>query len=139
MTTSIKHGGALVGALALTLGMAACGNTVSANNFKGEDHGVAQTISDLQSDATAGNEQKVCKNDLASTVQTRLKTAGSSCTQALKTQLGQTDNFELTIKSISVHGLSASASVKDTYSGKSHISTLELIKEGKRWKVSSLG
>ena len=59
-------------ALALPFGMAACGETASTSSFKGESHKVAETVSNLQTDATDLSEQKVCDNDLAATLTTRL-------------------------------------------------------------------
>ncbi|MFZ1154832.1 MAG: nuclear transport factor 2 family protein [Solirubrobacteraceae bacterium] len=122
-------------ALALAVGLAACGETASTGNFKGESHNVAQTVSDFQSDATAGNQTKLCQNDLASTLTTRLQSAGG-CQAVLKEQLHEIDALNMTIESIAVNGASATAHVKSTYSGKSRITTLTLVKEGSRWKVS---
>jgi hypothetical protein len=135
---TIKRPCALLGALALSMGIIACGSTVSTSGYKGESHNVAQTISNFQSDATTGDQQKLCQNDLALAVQTRLKAAGSGCQQALKDQLPQIDNFNVTVESIAVSGDTATAKVKSTYSGKSRISTIQLVKEGKDWKISSL-
>ena len=136
---AIKHPAALASALALSLGLAACGSTVSTTNFKGESHNVAQAIANLQSDATTGSQSKICDNDLASSVLAKLKANGSTCQQALKDQLNQIDNFDVTVQSITVNGTTATAKVKSTYLGKSRAGTLQLIKEGKTWKVASLG
>jgi hypothetical protein len=127
-------------AAALTaLTMTACGaSTVSTSNFSGEAKAVAQRISDFQTDATALNEQKLCKNDLASVVLVRLRAAGGSCEPALKTQLGEVDVFELKVESIAVTGAKASARVKSTWSGKSVVSRLQLVKEGGAWKIAAL-
>jgi hypothetical protein len=122
-------------ALALAVGAAACGETASTSNFKGESHNVAQTISDFQSDATAGDQQKLCQNDLAAALTARLQTAGG-CQAVLKNQLHEIDALNMTIESITVSGAGATARVKSTYSGKSHITTLTLVKEGSRWKIS---
>lgn len=124
-------------AAAIALGLTACGETASTGSFKGESHNVAQTISDFQSDAMSANKQKLCTNDLASTITTRLKAAGG-CEAAVKQQLTQLDSFGLTIESIAVSGATASARVKSTWSGKSRITTLSLVKEGSRWKISAL-
>ncbi len=124
-------------AAAIALGLTACGETASTGSFKGESHNVAQTISDFQSDAMSANKQKLCANDLASTITTRLKAAGG-CEAAVKQQLTQLDSFGLTIESIAVNGATATARVKSTWSGKSRITTLSLVKEGSRWKISGL-
>ncbi len=121
------------------LTMTACGtSTVSTGNFSGEAKAVAQRISNFQSDATALNEQKLCQNDLATVVLVRLRAAGGKCESALKTQLGEVDVFELKVQSIAVTGAKASARVTSTWSGKTRPSTLQLVREGKTWKIAAL-
>lgn len=124
-------------ALALPVGVAACGETTSTNNFKGESHKVAETVSNLESDATDLNQQRVCDNDLAATLTKRLG-GSSGCQESLKSQLREIDAFSMTIKSIAVNGTRASARVQSTYSGKNRTATLLLVKEGSRWKVSGV-
>jgi len=127
----------------LAVGFAACGTaTVSTTSFKGEAHAIAQTISNLQADVTAGDEQKICKNDLSSSAVTRLGGIGSSsghgCEQVIKSQLAEVDNPELTLGSVQITGTKASARVQSIYSGKKRVSTLTLVKESGKWKVSAL-
>jgi hypothetical protein len=124
-------------ALALAAGVGGCGETASTGGFKGESHNVAQTVSNFQSDTTAGDQKKLCENDLAATLTARLRSAGG-CEAVLKRQLREIDSLNLTIESIAVSGAGATARVKSTYSGKSRISTLTLVKEGSRWKVSGV-
>ena len=124
-------------AIAVAVGLGACGETASTSGFKGESHNVAQTVSNFQSDATAGNQKKLCENDLAVTVTDRLRSAGG-CQPVLKEQLHEIDALSLTIESIAVNGATATAHVKSTYSGKSRITTLTLVKEGSRWKISGV-
>ena len=124
-------------ALALPVGLAACGETASTSNFKGESRNVAQTVANLQSDATASDQKKLCQNDLASTVTARLQSAGG-CQTALKEQLHEIDSLNMTIESIAVSGSDATAHLKSTYSGKNRITTLTLVKEGSHWKISGL-
>jgi hypothetical protein len=123
----------------LALGLAACGNTVSTSGFKGEQHAIAQTIANLQSDATAGDEKKICANDLAAAVVTRLG-ATKRCEKAIKDQLAEIDSLEAKVESIQLGaaGTTATARVKSTHAGKSRVSTVMLVKEGGKWKVSAL-
>jgi hypothetical protein len=137
-TPKIKHLCALATALALTLTAAACGSTVSTSGYKGESHAVAQTISNFQSDATTGEDKKICQDDLTRALQARLKTQSNDCQGTLKSQLQQVDNFNLTVEAITVNGSTAIAHIKSTYSGKDHLDTLQLVKEGKSWRISSL-
>ena len=110
------------------------------SSFKGENHAVAQTISDLQTYGTAGEAQKICSEVLSRAVTARLDSARGGCKQALKSQLSQVDTPELTIEEVKQHGAtSASAEVKSTYAGKSKVTTVTLIKEDGAWKISKLG
>ena len=100
----MKRSSSLLVAVLLALGIAACGSTVSTSSFKGEAHAVAQRISDLQSDVSALSEQKICERDFSRAARARLSTAGNTCKQALKRQLGSIDDYELTVEKIAVSG-----------------------------------
>ncbi|HEV3094262.1 MAG TPA: hypothetical protein VGY30_07080 [Solirubrobacteraceae bacterium] len=126
-------------AVALAAALTGCGETASTSAFKGESQNVAQTIVDFQSDVSAREQKKLCQKDLAASVTVRLTRAAGSCQAALKNQLLQIDATGLTIQSISLTGRSAAARLKSTYSGKSAVSTLTLVKEGGRWKISGTG
>jgi hypothetical protein len=121
--------------LGCVLALGACGETVSPGKFSGESRNVAQTVSDFQKDATAGDQTKLCQNDLAAAVAARLK-SGGGCQSALKDQLRQIDALNLTLESVTVTEATAQARVKSIWSGKSRLSTLTLVKEGSRWKIS---
>jgi Domain of unknown function (DUF4878) len=139
ITVPIKRALQLLCAPLLMVGVTACASTTSSGSFKGESHTVAQTISNLQSEATAGEAKKICAEELSTAVTTRLSAARGGCTQAVKSQLSEVDTPELTIQSIQLHGASANAQVKSTYSGKSRVGTILLVKENGKWKISGLG
>jgi hypothetical protein len=136
----------------LGVGLTACSAAVSTSAFKGQQHEVAQTVANLQSDATAGEDKKICANDLASAVVARLG-GTSRCEAAIKSQLDQVDNLEVSVQSVTLgarkpgrarkHGApvlaTASARVKSIHSGKHAESTVSLVKEGGKWKISALG
>ena len=122
----------------LATGIAACGSTVS-TSFKGERHAVAQTISNLQSHATALEAKKICGEDLASATVARLDTAAGGCKKAIETQLKEIDSFEVTVGSVQISGDKATARVKSIHTGKNRVDTLTLVREGGRWKISGLG
>jgi hypothetical protein len=139
MIAQPRHLAGGVCALALAIGLAACGETASTSSFKGESHNVAQTVSNFQADATSADQKKLCENDLAATLTARLR-SGGGCQTVLKNQLHEIDALNMTIESIAIGGTStrALARVKSTYSGKSRITTLTLVKEGSRWKISGV-
>jgi hypothetical protein len=133
---------ALLGATLLVSGLAACGSTVATSNFKGEQHEVAQAISNLQSDVRAGEQTKVCENDLAAPVVARLSTAPGGCKQAIKGQLSEIDNFDVTVESVQITSTgskrTATARVKSTYNGKKVLRTASLVFENGKWKILSV-
>lgn len=129
---------ALIGALCTVLGVSACGETSSTGSYKGESKKVAQTISNLQNDATTRSAGKVCSRDLAASVVKRLEASGTSCKKALEHQLSEVDTYSLTVESISVSGNDAKAKVKSTWSGKEKVREVSFVKEGGSWKVASL-
>jgi hypothetical protein len=128
---------ALLGVPLAALALAACGTKVSTSSFKGEQQLVAQTIANLQSDATAGEEKKICADDLAAAVVTRLGGA-KRCESTIKSQLSEIDSLEVNIQSIKIAGAGASASVKSTYEGKTRPTTVSLVKEAGKWKIAGL-
>ena len=135
-------------ATALVLALAGCGAaTTQTSSFKGEQHEVAQAIANLQSDLTASDQKKVCTNDLATAVVARLSYAAGTntgrdagCEQALKKQLTVIDTLELAVDSVTLSGAGAQqtahAEVRSIYEGKTRLSTLSLVKEGGKWKIS---
>jgi len=119
-------------------GVTGCGTTTSTGSYKGESKKVAQTISNLQSDATGANASKICSRDLAASVVKRLEASGTSCKKALEGQLKEIDTYALSVESISVQGQDATARVKSTWSGKESVHEVSFVREGGSWKVSSL-
>ena len=142
MTPLTKPAARAFAAVAITIGLSACGSAVSTAKFKGEERQVAQAISNLQSDARATDQQKLCSNDLAASVVARLNATPGGCKQALKGQLSEIDNFDATVESVQIAGTAgkrtATARVKSTYNGKSRVRTVSLIDEGGKWKIVSV-
>jgi uncharacterized protein involved in high-affinity Fe2+ transport len=140
MPVSLKRVFALLFALVLALALSACAKTVSTSDYQGEEKEVAQTIANLQTDVTAGDEKKVCSNDLASVRVKALDASPGGCQQAVKNQLAEIDNFEVNVGSIHVGGTpsqpTATASVLSVNAGKKRPVTISLVKEGGKWKVS---
>jgi hypothetical protein len=122
-----------------TLGIAACGSAVSTSAFKGQQHEVAQAIADFQTAATTGEYKKICGEMLAATVVARLGGA-KSCEKAIKNQLAEIDNLQVSVQAVKVAGGndSATANVGSIYEGKTRVGKLSLLKEGKHWKISGL-
>jgi copper chaperone CopZ len=122
----------------LAMGLGACASTTSTSSFKGEQHAVAQAVSNLQSHATALEAKKICGEDLAAANVARLNAATGGCKRAIETQLKEIDSFETTVESIKISGDRATAQVKSIDSGKNAIATLTLVKEGGKWRISGV-
>lgn len=130
-------------------GLTACGTTtgVSTGNLSGDSRLVGQTISSLQSDAQSRNNQKICDNDLATALVTKLTAGGRRCASVISDQLNEVDSFDLsldgasaiTVKATAKPLPTATARVKSTSANKTRLNTLTLVKEGTRWKISGLG
>jgi hypothetical protein len=138
MTMAARALTASAAAVCVALGISACGQTSSTGSYKGESQKVAQTITNLQSDATSADASKVCSRDLAASVVKKLEAGGSTCKKALEDQLREIDTYSLTVESISVHDATATAKVRSTWSGKEKVHELAFVKESGKWKVSGL-
>ncbi|HTA12203.1 MAG TPA: hypothetical protein VK765_02190 [Solirubrobacteraceae bacterium] len=117
--------------------LAACGTagSTSTSRFTGVKREVAQGIASLQSDAAGVEQKKVCTEDLSASVVKRLG-GTKGCEAAIKRQLDQVDELEVSVQSVNVTGTTATATVKSIHEGKNKLSTLTLVKEGHAWKVS---
>jgi copper chaperone CopZ len=122
-------------ALAAGCGVATSGN--SANKFNGEAQQAAQTIEDLQSAGQKSDEAKICNDLLAQALRSKL----GNCQTTVKTAIKNTDSFDLTVQSVQVTGASATAKVRAKRGGSTpdEIDTVGLVREGGRWRISSLG
>src|ERR1700733_1991758 len=112
----------------LALPLSACASAVSTPSFKGPQHEVAQTIANLQADATAGEQKKICVNDLAAPVVSRLGgTAGGE--KSVKSQVAEVDSLEVSVQTVQLTSAAsnATAHVKSTYGGKSKVVTVSLV------------
>jgi hypothetical protein len=141
VTTVLKRASAMFYGPLLAVALAACGSSVATNTFTGEEHEVARAISNLQADASAGNQQKLCADDLASPVVRTLNRATGGCKQAIKNQIAEIDSFEVSIHAVHLapgaHP-TATATVKSINAGKTRTNTVTLVKEAGRWRVSGL-
>jgi hypothetical protein len=121
------------------LGLSACGSAVSTTSFKGEQHEVAQAIANFQSAATTGEYKKLCGEMLSATIVGGLGGA-KGCEKAIKEQLNEIDNLQVSVQSVKVAAgnAGATADVGSIYEGKTRVGKLSLVKEGKHWKIAGL-
>lgn len=119
------------------LAVSACATATTTAGFKGTEHAVAQAVVNLQSDATASEQKKVCSQDLAANVVAGLG-GTKGCEAAIKEQLAEIDAPEASVESVQVNGTTAIAKVKSTFAGKKTLSSVALVEEGGKWKISAL-
>ncbi len=133
-------------AAALALGAlgAGCGRSEpdSSSKFRGEEKLVANTIEDLQTAGRKRDGARICNELLAAGVVEAIQQAAGpkKCAARVEDSLGDADTFELTVRSVTVKGNTATAAVaSDDGDDKDRIDTMTLAKEGKRWKITALG
>ncbi len=119
------------------LAISACATKTSTSNFSGAEKSVAQTVANLQSAATAGEQKKICAEDLSASVVGSLG-GTKGCEAAIKEQVAEIDGTEADVESVQVNGKTATAKVRSTYSGKKQVSEVTLVEEGGKWKISAV-
>ncbi len=127
--------------LVLAAVLAGCGQApTSANDFKGAEKAVAQTIEDLQSDATSRKPSAICSDVLSKALADKLKTGGHDCTSEMEKITGDADDFELEVTDVTVTGDTATAKVKARRGDKKNATTtFSLVREDGDWRLNSLG
>lgn len=132
--------------VAAALTLSACGQTSkdSSDDFQGQEKAVAQTVEDLQSAASKGDEAKICDEilaaDLAKAIKARATEGQKTCGDVLKDSLRDADSFELQVKDVAIDGTTATATVESDRAGDDKTTTrLTLTKAGDGWRISSLG
>ena len=124
----------------LATGCGPSGSSSTSNSFTGASHAAAQAVYDLQTDSRNGDTAKICSNDLSSALVSRLSggAGGQDCQTSVKNALNEVDDFTLTVNSVSVNGSTATAKVTSLAQGHNTQSTLTLVQESGRWKVTGL-
>jgi len=126
----------LAGAACAAL-LVGCGGGEVSSAFKGVEHAVAEAVGNLQSYATAGENEKVCAQLFT---KANVKQLGGQvgCEAAVKSQLGEVDSFELSTKAVKVEGDKATANVESVVDGKKKSQQVQLVKEGGSWRIAAL-
>jgi hypothetical protein len=126
----------LLAAAGLATGCGSSGSN-SSSDFSGVRKDVAKAIEDLESAARKSDQARICRDLLTSTLVGTIRSGGQSCDSAISDALDDADTFDLTVKSVTVSGSTATAVVDSKE--KSTNDTFKLAKEGGRWKIASLG
>jgi hypothetical protein len=130
--------------------IAGCGPVASRDSssaFKGEQRLVANAIEDLQSAGQHHDAAQICSDLLAADLVRKIRQAGrvsgGTCAQRLKKSLEDADDFELTVRRVTISGRTARAVVVAGASGATdrRTETFRLVKEGTptRWRIADMG
>ena len=127
-------------AVAAALALAGCGasSSDSSEDFDDEQRVVAVAIEDLEEAGRDGDPRAVCEELLADELLARLRQAGTRCVDAVDEALEDADQFDLEVEAVRVRGDEAMARV--TSGGDDEeTDTLMLVRDGRQWKIASLG
>jgi hypothetical protein len=130
----------LPAALLAALALAGCGaqkHDAGVARFKGEQRRVAQVVADLGTSADSRDTAAICGRLLARSLVDRIAAGPLDCEQEIKKSLEDADGFDLTVQRVTVVGPNvATALVSDK---QRRTSTLALVREGRGWRLASLG
>jgi hypothetical protein len=115
--------------------VAGCGGSASsADDFDGEQKAVAEVVEDLEDASTKDEPQKICRDLLA---QSLVRAASGGCERAVDQALKDADVYDLEVQSVRIDGTTARAVVESGRDGDQR-ETIELVREGRAWKISRL-
>jgi polyhydroxyalkanoate synthesis regulator phasin len=128
-------------ALALILAATATAGCTSSGNadpsFDGEQEAVANVVDDLVEAATDEDGRRVCREILAAPLRDKL---GNGCQNAMEQAFEDADVTQLSVDSVRVSGDTARAQVDaGRDEEKAERRTFEFVREGRDWRISSLG
>jgi predicted lipid-binding transport protein (Tim44 family) len=110
----------------------------SAGKFRGDQRLVAQTVEDLQSAAGDGDGAKICRDLLSRALAGRLAQGGRGCAASVEAAVKDADSVDLTVESVRVSGERATARVRLETGARDRRTTLQLVRENRRWRIASL-
>ena len=128
---------ALVAAVLLT-GCAAqsSGNNDDTSKFTGDQRLVANTVEDFESAASKGDQNKICRDLLATALVRQYAQRGGTCEKAVDGALKDADSFGLTVEKVAINGQDATATVKADRGKKDINQAIVLVKQGAGWRIS---
>ena len=127
--------------LLLAVAIAGCGQAqTSAEDFKGAEKDVADTIEQLQTSAQNRKPEDICSEVLARGLVEKLKSSGNDCVDEMEKIIGDADDFELDVTKVTITGTTASAAVKARRGNRDNaVTTFALEREDKKWRLTDFG
>jgi Putative lumazine-binding len=130
---------ALVVAVALAGCTAQSSTKDSSSKFRGDQRLVANTVEDFESAASKGDQDKICRDLLATALVTQFAQHGGTCERIVDGALKDTDSFGLTVERVSITGTQAAVRVKADRGKNDLQQSLTLVKQGQGWRISAFG
>jgi hypothetical protein len=130
-------------ALALAALLTACapssGSSDSAGDFRGDQRAAATTVEDLESAASDGDENRICR-DLLAPALVRQLSAQQGCAAAVDIAIKNADTFALDVQSVRIAGNRATARVKFETGDRDRFGTVGLmrIRASAGWRIERL-
>jgi hypothetical protein len=125
----------LVLVVALTVGGCTASNTSSSKDFQGTDKAVADAVDDLATAGKRKDEGKICTELLTRELAQRMRATGATCETEVSDAIADADDFDFTVKDVTVSGATATAQVENN----DRTTTFRLQKVGQAWRFASLG
>ena len=123
-------------ALLAALTVAGCTTTSSdTQKFQGTEGEVADAIGDLESAGKRRDDGKICTELLTRELARQMSAPGAPCEREISDAISDVDDFDLTVKDVSVSGQTATAQVQND----ERRVTFRLQKVGANWRIASLG
>jgi hypothetical protein len=127
-------------ALVAAVLLAGCAAQSSSNDdtskFKGDQRLVANTVEDFESAASKGDQDKICRDLLATALVRQYAQRGGTCEKAVDGALKDADSFKLTVEKVAINGQDATATVKADRGKKDINQAIVLVKQGAGWRIS---
>jgi hypothetical protein len=135
---------AILAVLALAALSAACapssGSKNTASDFRGDQRAVATTVEDLESAASKGDQDRICRDLLAPALVQRLSSPSRGCPATVDIALKNTDTFALQVTAVRITGNRATARVKLETGARDRVATIGLTRAGATagWRIAQL-
>ena len=139
----MRAGAAALVVLALAALLAACapssGSNDSAGDFRGDQRAVATTLEDLESAASDGDENRICR-DLLAPALVRQHAARGGCPAAVDDAIQNADTFAVDVKSVRISGNRATAGVAFDTGDRDRTGsvTLTRVRPSAGWRIERL-
>jgi len=116
------------------------GSSDSAGNFRGDKRAVATVVEDLESAASKGDQDRICRTLLAPDLVRRLSSPSRGCPASVDHALKNSDTFALVVQSVQISGDTATARVKVENGKQDRFATIGLTRPrpSAGWQIARL-